>query len=144
MRALLDVNFLVALLDVDHIFHKISMDWFKTNESGGWASCAITQNGFVRVSSNTKYSGLSKFSITDSIDQLGKLIDETDHQFWSDQISILDTSIFASDRIHGPRQLTDIYLLALATKKHGRLVTFDQNIPLSAVHGARPENLYVL
>lgn len=42
------------------------------------------------------------------------------------------------------KQLTDLYLLGLAVKHQGCFVTFDQRIPLSAVQGAKPENLVVL
>jgi hypothetical protein len=47
-------------------------------------------------------------------------------------------------RIHGPRQLTDIYLLALAVQHDGRLVTFDGGIPLTAVRRATPQKLLIL
>lgn len=66
------------------------------------------------------------------------------HQFWPDDISILDGLKFNHPHIHSPRQLTDLYLLGLAVKNHGCLVTFDQRIPFSAVHGARPGHLVVL
>jgi hypothetical protein len=46
--------------------------------------------------------------------------------------------------MHSPRQLTDLYLLGLAVKHQGRLVSFDQRIPLSAVHGASPEHMVIL
>jgi toxin-antitoxin system PIN domain toxin len=144
MRSLLDVNLLIALLDDDHIFHQSALTWFTANQKDGWASCPLTQNGFVRISANPRYSGFDRFSIYDSISQLGKLIENTDHQFWADDISILDSSLFSSDRIHGPRQLTDLYLLALAVRNDGRLVTFDESIPLSAVPGAGPANLCVV
>jgi predicted nucleic acid-binding protein len=49
-----------------------------------------------------------------------------------------------STRIHGPRQLTDIFLLALAVKHAGKLVTFDGGIPLAAVKKATRQNLLVL
>lgn len=49
MRALLDVNVLLALLDSDHVDHKRARAWITRQIEQGWASCAITQNGFVRV-----------------------------------------------------------------------------------------------
>lgn len=144
MRALLDVNILIALLDADHTFHRRSLAWFAANQKDGWASCPLTENALVRITANPNYSGFGQYSITDSIEQLREFIKKTDHRFWIDEISILDDSLFASDKIHGPRQLTDLYLLALATKNHGRLVTFDQGIPLSAVPGAKAENLCIV
>jgi uncharacterized protein len=47
-------------------------------------------------------------------------------------------------RLHGPRQVTDAYLLALATRHEGHFVTFDQSVPLAAVHGATKANLTIL
>jgi hypothetical protein len=44
----------------------------------------------------------------------------------------------------GPKQLTDIYLLALAVKNSGRLVTFDRAIPVAAVRSAEPQHLVVI
>jgi predicted nucleic acid-binding protein len=66
------------------------------------------------------------------------------HEFWPCDLSLLDEQIFDRSRIHGPRQVTDAYLLALAVARAGRLVTFDQTIALAAVVGARPANRVVL
>ncbi len=66
------------------------------------------------------------------------------HEFWPDQISITDPAVFRHDRILGPNQITDVYLLALALKNEGRLVTFDRSIPMSAVYGADQRHLVVL
>jgi len=48
-RALLDVNVLLALLDSDHVDHARASDWLDQEITAGWASCAITENGFVRI-----------------------------------------------------------------------------------------------
>jgi hypothetical protein len=68
----------------------------------------------------------------------------TFHHLWADDISVLDAARFHHPHIHGPGQLTDLYLLGLAVKNAGRFVTFDARISLSAVHGARPEHLVTL
>jgi predicted nucleic acid-binding protein len=52
--------------------------------------------------------------------------------------------MFMAERIHSSRQLTDIYLLALAGKHDGRLATFDKGIPISAVRAVKLENLCVI
>ncbi len=39
MRALLDVNLLIALLDADHSLHAPATRWFAANTRDGWASC---------------------------------------------------------------------------------------------------------
>jgi uncharacterized protein len=66
------------------------------------------------------------------------------HEFWPDEVSLLDSDVVDSTRIHGPRQLTDIYLLALAVQHEARLVTFDAGIPLSAVRKATTQKLLIL
>jgi predicted nucleic acid-binding protein len=49
MRALLDVNVLLALLDQAHVHHARARKWFLARALDGWASCPLTQNGFVRI-----------------------------------------------------------------------------------------------
>jgi predicted nucleic acid-binding protein len=66
------------------------------------------------------------------------------HEFWPDDVSLLDSNVVDSTRIHGPRRLSDIFLLALAVEHAGKLVTFDSGIPLSAVRKAAKRNLLVL
>jgi predicted nucleic acid-binding protein len=66
------------------------------------------------------------------------------HEFWTDEVSLLDSDVVDSTRIHGPRQVTDLYLLALAVRHEGRLVTFDAGIPITAVRRARKQNLFIL
>ena len=69
---------------------------------------------------------------------------ESGHEFWPDDISLMDAQIFDHGRIVGPRQITDVYLLALAVKHGGRLVAFDQAIPLAAVRQAEPRHLVAI
>jgi uncharacterized protein len=66
------------------------------------------------------------------------------HEFWPDEVSLLDSGVVDSSRIHGPRQLTDVYLLALAVQHQGKLVTFDAGIPLAAARKATTRNLLIL
>ena len=66
------------------------------------------------------------------------------HEFWADDISLLDSKRFRADRIHGHRQLTDLYLLGLAVQHGARLVSFDTRIALAAVHGAAVRHLVAL
>jgi predicted nucleic acid-binding protein len=66
------------------------------------------------------------------------------HKFWPDDLSILDKTVVDNARIHGPKQVTDVYLLALAVKHGGRFVTFDGAVPLSAIPRAEEEHLAVI
>lgn len=67
-----------------------------------------------------------------------------DHEFWPDAISITDGNVFDHTYILGPKQITDVYLLGLAVRNGGRLVTFDRGLPLKAVRGAEGRHLVVL
>lgn len=57
MVALLDVNVLVALFDPAHVHHDAAHAWFGEHCAQGWATCALTENGLVRVLSNPAYPG---------------------------------------------------------------------------------------
>ncbi len=144
MRALLDVNIIIALLDPDHAFHERSHVWWAANANSGWASCPITENGVVRIMSHPGYSSGARFTPGDLISRLELFARQSDHEFWPDDISLRNDAIFAAERLHTSRQITDIYLLALAVKHGGRLATFDQGIPLSAVRNAKVENITVV
>jgi predicted nucleic acid-binding protein len=78
------------------------------------------------------------------IQRLAEACEEDVHEFWSDEISLLNPDVVDSTRIHGPRKLTDIYLLALAVENEARFVTFDTGVPLAAVRKATTNNLTVL
>jgi toxin-antitoxin system PIN domain toxin len=118
------------------------MEWLASNGRLGWASCPITQNGFVRVMSHPAYP--NALPVVALAQRLREATADTSHEFFSDAVSLLDDATIDSARIHGPRQITDTYLLALAVMNGARFVTFDQGIALSAVRGARPDNLLVL
>lgn len=142
MRALLDVNVLLALLDLDHLHSGRALDWLKREIAGGWASCAITQNGFVRVISQPTYPHPVSPGV--AIDRLAEACDTEYHAFWACDVSVLDPAAVDRSRLHSHRQVTDLYLLALAVARGGRFVTFDRSIPLSTVRGATAEHLVVI
>ena len=142
MRALLDVNVLIALLDSDHTSHGVAMSWFAAHAREGWASCPITQNGCIRIMSNANYP--NALPVQAVVQHLAAACEEDVHEFWSDGVSMLDPRAIDAARIHGPRQITDVYLLALAVQHEARFVSFDGKIPLAAVRKAKPHNLVVL
>ena len=57
---------------------------------------------------------------------------------------VLDGRVVDRSRLHGSRQVTDAYLLALAVAHDGRFITFDWSLSLAAVHGAGEEHVTVL
>lgn len=140
MIGLLDVNVLVALFDSHHIHHSVAHGWFGSHRSMGWATCPITENGLVRIVSNPTYPGATT-TFVDAVDRLRRFCTSGDHVFWPDSLSIRDPDRWVDRHVRGHRQLTDVYLLALAVDRGGRLVTFDGSLERRAVSGARPESL---
>jgi toxin-antitoxin system PIN domain toxin len=142
LRSLLDVNVLVALLDRDHIQHLSARSWLEREIRHGWASCAITENGVVRVMSQPRYP--NPVTTAEAADLLASATTSDRHAYWACDLSLLDEQAVDRSYLHGPRQVTDVYLLALATSKGGRFVSFDAAVPIAAVRGARSANLVVL
>jgi toxin-antitoxin system PIN domain toxin len=141
-RALLAINVLLALLDSDHIDHRRAREWLDAEIGSGWASCAITQNGFVRIVSQPRYP--SPVPPLHALQLLAQACSTAHHEFWPCDVSVLDPAVVDRSRVHGPRQVTDAYLLALATHHGGRFVTFDRSVVLSTVPAATSDNLTVL
>ena len=142
MRALLDVNVLIALFDADHSLHSRAMGWFAQAARSGWASCPITQNGCVRIMSHPGYP--NPLPVRAVMERLAEALTASHHEFWPDDISLIDSAIADPSRIHGPRQLTDLYLLALAVRHRGRFITFGASVSLDAIKGAEKKHLLIL
>ncbi|MHB1619782.1 MAG: TA system VapC family ribonuclease toxin [Sulfuricella sp.] len=142
MRALLDVNVLIALLDAGHIHHAVAMSWLDREIRHGWASCPITQNGCVRIMSQPAYPGALLAAQIAS--RLTEAAASPDHEFWPADVNLLRAGVFDWSRVLGHRQVTDVYLLSLAVRHGGRLVALDRRIAPEAVAGASLEHLVVL
>lgn len=142
MRALLDVNVLVALLDADHVHHRVARNWLAAEIESGWASCPITQNGLIRILSQPRYPG--SIPVARAVERLRAATSTPYHQHWPCDLSILDPELFDRTRLHGPGQVADAYLLALAVRNGGRFVTLGTSVARHAVRGAGDEHLVVL
>lgn len=125
--ALLDVNALVALAWPNHIHHQLAHAWFETTHQDGWATCPLTQSGFVRVSSNPRTTS-EAVTPTEAINLLSRLIQVIGHEFWRDDYSIVADMAVDPIRLIGYRQVTDLHLLGLAHQHDGRLATLDRGI----------------
>ena len=142
MKALLGTNFLIALFDAAHVYHASAQRWLIQNRRLGWASCPLTQNGCIRVFSQPTYP--ASLPVPEIARCLRQATAAADHEFWEDEISLTDAKRFDLTRVPHPRLLTDAYLLGLAVARKGRLVTFDQGIPIGAVLGSTGKNLLML
>jgi uncharacterized protein len=142
MRSLLDVNVLIALLDADHSLHPRASEWLEMHAGDGWASCPITENGCVRIMSHPGYP--NALPVRAVMERLAEAGAGGFHEFWADDVSLLDAGVANSARIHGPRQITDVYLLALAVAHRGQFVTLDSSVSHDAVIGAEKRHVFVL
>ena len=136
MAALLDVNALIALLDADHVGHPAIHRWFTKHHRFGWATCPLTENGMVRVLSQAAYpSGQRTPAEVIQVLSALKTAFVSSFEFWPDNVSISDESVFNGSLIPGRRQVTDVYLIGLAMHHGGTIVSFDRTLSWQAVRG---------
>jgi toxin-antitoxin system PIN domain toxin len=131
---LLDVNLLLALSDPMHIHHEPAHRWFTEKGRQAWATCPLTENGFIRIASHPNYPNRPG-DVSAVLAILQQLCEAPGHRFWPEEISILQ--VLEPDAIITHIQITDVYLLGLAAHKKGKLATLDQRIPVDVVHGGR-------
>lgn len=135
---LLDVNVLIALLDSAHQHHQLAVKWFRgTALEQGWATTAITENGFIRIISSVSYGNLNATPgfAAETLGAFKSNFREM-HQFWTSEISLTHSDVFDLSVLTGSRQTTDLYLAGLAFRHGGKLTTLDRNIPWRAIRGA--------
>jgi len=140
--ALLDVSVLTALFDRGHARSNQVADWFAAQAPLGWSSCAITENGFVRIVSQPTYP--HPIQTRQAISMLAAATSHHAHEFWPCDLSIAKPGWMAPDPVLRSSQLADVYLLALAAQYHGQFVTLDRRIEPNLVTGATAENLVIL
>jgi toxin-antitoxin system PIN domain toxin len=122
MTYLFDVNVLMALAWPNHVHHELAHRWFRQAQPR-FATCPLTQLGFVRISSNPQIIP-DAVSPREALDLLTQIVGRPHHEFWADAIE--PTQAMDALAISGHKQLTDAYLLCLAEAKHGKLVTLDK------------------
>lgn len=130
---LFDVNLLLALSDPMHAHHDIAHRWFGVTGRQGWATCPLTENGFVRIASHPKYPNRPG-DVATVLSILREFCAAEGHHFWSDDVSLRE--LLPPGAVITSGQITDIYLLGLAAQNGGKLATLDQqNIPVTTVQG---------
>lgn len=135
MITLLDVNVLIALGDAGHDHEAAALKFFEEIAvTGGWATCPLTENAFLRILSHPRYARPLESTYHARI-LLQRLLAAPGHHFWPDDLSLADSRFFPA--LPGSGHLTDIYLLGLAAKHRGRLATFDAGIDASLIPGGQ-------
>ncbi len=126
--ALLDTNVLLALAWPIHQHHAAVHRWFRAEARYGWASCALTQLGFVRLSSNPAYTAAA-VSPQEAATLLRQLLSHKNHRYWSSP-EAATAAIYR--RSLGHQQVNDAYLVEVARHAKGRLLTLDAKLPVHA------------
>ena len=126
MRFLLDVNILVALAIPRHSSHQQAHAWFRRDPNRLWATCPLTQAGFLRVASRAM--GGSREDVRIALAGLERDCQSPNHEYWPVDIDLRDLSGSQRARLIGPNQIADMQLLLLAQRKRGQLATFDKGI----------------
>jgi uncharacterized protein len=124
---LLDVNVLVALAWPAHKLHSRAQHWFLNHSKHGWATCPLTEAGFVRISSNPAFSP-DALGTHESLELLSMNLAHPAHRFWPDNISLATAVKALKADLSGHQQVTDAYLMALALHNKGKLATLDRSV----------------
>jgi toxin-antitoxin system PIN domain toxin len=103
------------------------LKWFTRHRAKGWATCPITQAGFVRIVSNPSFSR-DAVQPREAVQVLSANTASKDHTFWPDELPVATAVAFTGIRLLGHQQVTDAYLLGLAIRLGGVLATLDHCI----------------
>lgn len=130
---LLDANLLIALTHAAHVHHVEAHRWFGgTLAPRRWASCALTQLAFVRLTSNPRVVG-DEIAPAQALDALEQMTSQRQHEFWDEAPSPLALDAMHKPALVGHRRVTDAYLLGLAARRGQCLATLDRGLLSFAV-----------
>ena len=133
-RFLLDVNVLIALMDPAHVQHDKAHEWFAAFGKQAWATCPLTENGVLRIVGHNRYPN-SPGTPAAVAELLAGFLAHPSHEFWPDDITLLNRDLVHAERLLDSAQVTDSYLLALSVAHGGKLATFDRLLVTDAVVG---------
>ncbi len=124
---LLDANLLIALTHAAHVHHREAHTWFTQVPKRQFATCAMTQLAFVRLSCNPRVVGES-ITPTLALRALDELAAHPQHGYWAESPEPLRMGTLNSPALVGHRQVTDAYLLGLAVQHRQTLATLDRGL----------------
>lgn len=124
--ALLDLNVLLALAWPSHEHHDPAHSWFqRRGRKMRWATCSITQLGFVRLSANPRVVDPSS-TPQQAAKLLRRILAQPNHNFWADDLDASRDDDWPPGWVRGHRQITDAHLVRLTVRHQGMLATFDR------------------
>ena len=124
---LLDANLLIALTHAAHVHHAEAHAWFAAVAKRRWATCALTQLAFVRLSSNPRVVG-ETITPSQAMQALRTMAAQALHEYWSDAPEPIGLAPLSNAALVGHRQVTDAYLLGLAAQRGECLATLDRGL----------------
>ena len=124
---LLDTNVLIPLLWPLHTEQARLRAWFRANAEASFATCSLTQAGFLRITCSPAIIG-EHFTLSDATELLRDFTNWPGHTFWPTTISYFEATAPFERRLHGPKQITDAYLLGIAKHHGGKLATLDKAV----------------
>ncbi len=125
-QLLLDTNALVALAWPNHQFHRAVVARLERQPTPRWATCALTQLGFVRLSSNPVIVGV-RMTPSQALGMLAELVRDGQHRYLK-SLPALPRVENHFRRLLGHQQVTDAYLLAVAATNDAILLTLDRRL----------------
>jgi toxin-antitoxin system PIN domain toxin len=125
---LLDANMLIAMTHDHHVHHAESLGWFAAEPRRRWATCALTQLAFLRLASNPRIAGHASITAAEAMHGLEELVAHPQHEYWDDAPAPASLPALRHPAFVGHRQVTDIYLLALAAERGQVLATLDRGV----------------
>ncbi len=131
LKSLLDLNILIALTDPEHQHHQKARNWLTSSVAGRLGICPLTEAGFLRVTTNPVFHPGPR-TLEQAIAILQALKERDDYWYCPIDRSWVELTAPFAARIFGHQQVTDAYLLGLAIKEKGVLVTFDKGIQYMA------------
>lgn len=141
---LLDVNVLLAWLWPAHQAHHSASLWMQKHRQEPWATCPITEMGFLRIVTNRAFSPHAP-AWAEAVQMLRRHSAGSQHCFWPDSLTLVELDRNFGGQIKGPNLITDAYLLLLAMHHRGRMATFDYRMEALAPEGsAARESLLIL
>ena len=143
MISLPDINVLIALAWPNHVHHRAARHWFIRERKGKWATCPLTQNGFIRISSNGVIIP-EAVSPLEAHRMLQLYVGHQDHIFWADSVDWAAISKPPAGLLQGHRQVTDAYLVELAASMEGVLITLDVRLERAISGTSREKHVRVI
>ena len=119
------MNILVALTDKKHVHHELSTDRFNAQLSHNWGICAFTETSFIRFITRPT---VGSFSVSEASEILKRLAAHPGYKFWTMTETWSTITAPFKDRIFGHQQITDAYLVGMAVRENGVLVTLDKAV----------------